>query len=111
MPNEEIYEGTEEATEVTEVTEAPENTETTEAPEAAPAKKTPKISRPKDATKPTGMVWEICDKHWGSPEFGKLVREDGKAAGLNAATVATQLSRYKKFMEQESDAAPEAAAE
>ncbi len=105
MPNDEIYEGAAEAGEVTET----ETTET-EAPVAAPAKKVAKISRPKDASKPTGQVWAICDKHWGSPDFGKLVREDGKAAGLNSATVATQLSRYKKFMEQDADAASEASA-
>lgn len=106
MPNEEIYEGVETTeVETTEGDTVEVEVEENEAPEVAAAKPAPKISRPKDATKPTGQVWAICDKHWGSEEFAKLVREEAKEAGINPATCSTQMSRYKKFMEQEADSA------
>jgi hypothetical protein len=74
------------------------------APEAPAAPAAPKdikngVTRPKDGTK-TGRVWGIADEKstaLGAPVPRKDVIEAGTAEGINAATIATQYGRWRKY--------------
>ena len=69
-------------------------------PKATVAKDTQNgIARPSAGTQ-TGKVWEICDRlsnSIGQPTARKPVMEEGRAAGINDATIATQYSRWRRY--------------
>jgi hypothetical protein len=57
------------------------------------------VTRPREGTA-TGRVWQITDEigaREGRQPTRKEVMEVGQAEGLNAATIATQYGRYRKF--------------
>jgi hypothetical protein len=83
----------------------------------APAAKVKKVKEPKPAKEPrdplqkqngvtrpgggqTGKVWEISDRlsaEAGAPIARKAVIEEGTRQGINAATIATQYGRWRRF--------------
>lgn len=78
-----------------------------EAPKTeAKPEKTPRVQLPKanGVTRPgggmTGRVWDIADAisaKEGKPAIRKQVMEQGKAEGINAATIATQYGKWRRF--------------